>query len=122
MPDKRLPRPPECPLVAVCNGKDCRKGGTSGLTIGALEESARPIPVGCLDVCSTPVVVVDPLGDRPVVLGEIDGRKARRDLARWVSGGEASDRLLRRVLGGKKARRARAKAATSARRHPRRAA
>jgi hypothetical protein len=122
MPATHLPRPPECPLVAVCNGKDCRKGGTSRRTIRVLEESARPIAVGCLDVCSTPVVVVDPLGDRPVVVGDLDGAKARRDLGRWVAGGEATDRLRKRLLGGKAARRARSKAAKSARRHLRRAA
>ncbi|MEM9711838.1 MAG: hypothetical protein AAGA17_06420 [Actinomycetota bacterium] len=96
--------------VVLCAGSDCAKDERRAFR--KLREAVRQsgldvVPSRCLGVCNGPVVVVDPVGERPVVLRRVRRGAARRaviDLARSKRSAVRSDDAL--AVGGKKARRA----------------
>lgn len=90
------------PPVVVCAGKDCRKRPEFGGLCDRLDAVATVEPVGCLGLCGSPVVVLDPHSPSPTVLDNVRKRKQHRDVvAVLVDGVDLSDRLRSRQVTGK---------------------
>ena len=94
--------PRDRPSVVVCAGKDCRKRSEFGGLCERLEVVATVEPVGCLGLCGSPVIVLDPRSKSPVVLDKLRKPKQHRDLvAVLADGADPSDRLRSRRVAGK---------------------
>jgi hypothetical protein len=88
--------------VAICTGRSCRKRDGAAALRDAVAGSGRVVDSSCLSICKGPVVVLDPLGDVPLVLSKVRSRKAIRDVGRVVAGRPPSRRLRERTVTGSK--------------------
>lgn len=75
------------PRVAVCAGKDCRTRVEFDSLCTDLGRVASIDRVRCLGLCDSPVVVLEPESDRPVVLEKVRSEKQRRDVVAVVADG-----------------------------------
>jgi hypothetical protein len=90
----RSAHPQRCPTAVVCAGKDCRRHADFGALCDGLGDVAQVRYVGCLGLCHSPVAVVGPTSEQPVVLEKIRTRKQRRDLVAVIAGdGRLTGRL-----------------------------
>lgn len=94
------------PRVAVCAGKSCRRHEAYGDLLRDLGGVADVVTVRCLDVCDSPVVVVGPDTERPIVLRKVRKRKQRRDLIALARGEPITARLREREVRRKRRRKA----------------
>lgn len=68
---------PEAPPVAICAGNDCAKDErTRFKALVAALEGLDVARTKCLDVCDGPVAVLDPAGEKPVVVEGIKSKHA----------------------------------------------
>ncbi len=87
----------------MCTGKSCRRRPESAALRDALAGHGEVVETSCLSICKGPVVVVDPLGDVPLVLANVRSAKAIRDVRRMVADGRPPSRRLReRAASGSK--------------------
>jgi hypothetical protein len=106
---------PDQALVGWCVGKDCRRDGAAA-TRRLLEQHCTIVELPCLDVCSGPIAVIDPTGDRPVVLRKVRSKKVVTDLVdHVVDAAPMSDRLRQRQVAGAKRDKARRRIARALR-------
>ena len=96
-------KPSVPPIVGVCAGKDCRRSREFGDLTSTLTRCTI-VETRCLDICSGPVVILDPASDDAVILSKLRSSKDRRDLQDVIDrGARLSARLKkRRVLGSKR--------------------
>lgn len=98
--------------VGLCSGKDCRKRAEYRDLRDALGAVAEVRSVKCLDVCDGPVIVVQHDGGEPVVLRKVRTDRDQSELLAWVRVGERPGRRLsKRIVGGKRRRKALARLA-----------
>ncbi len=96
------------PQVGLCTGKDCRKADSFDTVARELRQARELVEVACLDVCNGPVVVLDVLGDSPVVVERVRSRAMAAELVDHVANGAAlSSRVRKRTLTGSKRAKAR---------------
>lgn len=104
------------PVVAVCASKDCARDRRDDhrALLDALGGEVDIVRTSCLKVCHGPVVVVDPLGARPVAVEKVRKRKRRDGVLALARGGDVPAALKGRVVTGKARRKAVSRAAGAA--------
>jgi predicted metal-binding protein len=90
------------PTVALCSGKDCRKRCEYSPLRRELQEVAKVLPVKCLDICDSPVVVISPRAKDAVVLDKIRTESQRRDLVKAIDGSHLSKALAKQIVTGRR--------------------
>ncbi len=90
------------PAVALCSGKDCRKRCEYAPLRRDLRAVATVLPVKCLDLCDSPVVVVAPGRKEAVVFDKIRTEVQRRDLIESLGGSKLSKELAKRLVTGRR--------------------
>ncbi len=95
--------PKHRPLVAMCEGKDCRKRCGFDKLHDELVKRCDVVDLGCVGICSGPVVVVRPTADEPLVFSKLRKKQHRRDLvAVAVSNSKPSRELRSHSVSGSK--------------------
>ena len=90
------------PIVALCSGKDCRKRCEYAPLRRELREVATVLPVKCLDLCDSPVVVMSPRDKDAVVLDKIRTEAQRNDLIEALRGSKLSKALAKQLVTGRR--------------------
>ena len=90
------------PTVALCSGKDCRSRCEYSPLRRELQEVAKVLPVKCLDICDSPVVVISPRDKNAVVLDKIRTEAQRKDLIKAIGGTKPSKLLAKHLVTGRR--------------------
>ncbi|MCA9851768.1 MAG: hypothetical protein KC461_14140 [Dehalococcoidia bacterium] len=104
--------------VLVCRGSDCRGPAQERLCDDLRRAGADVVIVGCLDICKGPVALC-PVGDRWEVVAKVRGKDVRKCVLQALAEQRARP-LKKRMVRGKKRRKAIAKATKklARRKHP----
>ena len=88
--------------MAICAGKDCRNHEAYGALCDAVGGEGVVLQIKCLDHCRSPVVVLDPETDAPIVLERVRSGKKRRALVGLLrSGAPLPEPLVKSQVTGK---------------------
>lgn len=103
MPDRvqrSATRVADCPAVALCTGKDCRRRSEFRKVRDALAEHCTILELKCVGICSGPVVVAHPASDTPLVVSKLRSKKQRQQLLRVITEDSAPPaELAQRIVG-----------------------
>ena len=104
--------------VLVCRGSDCRGPKQERLCEELCDAGLDVVIVGCLGICKGPVAVC-PIGDRWEVVCKVRGKDDRKCVLQALKQ-QREQAVKKRVVGGKKRRKAIAKATRKLerRKHP----
>ncbi|MFK8023385.1 MAG: hypothetical protein AB8G26_05405 [Ilumatobacter sp.] len=96
------------PVVGLCAGKDCRKRCEFAKIRDELDVGAHVVELGCVGICSGPVVAAA-VGGRVEVFSKVRKKSQRKELQRLVEQDRGASKELRsrRVTGSKRDKAAR---------------